>query len=318
MSDISVVKNEIMWSMKYRPQKLSEVILPDDLKSEFENMVKKKELIHTLFSGRPGVGKTTIAKAIINEIEADYLFLNGSAERGIDTIRNKITNYCQALSLESDRKVVLFDEADQLTVDAQLALRAVMETFASNVTFFLTANFPDRIDDALKSRCQEVRFDPEKNKADIMKKMAMRCVAVLKNENVEFDKNAIMAIVKAKFPDMRSVMNSLQQFSSKGKIDESVAERVKTTSVDALFEILRAKKFKDMHRWVLENVTDPSQFVNELWYLGEKKVEKSSLAYYAVFLDDCQDRMTRVPDRLLTLVATLTKVMADCSFVKED
>lgn len=314
--DISTIQNEFMWAQKYRPQKLSDVILPDDLRKDIEGLLKK-DLLHTIFAGRPGTGKTTLAKVIINELGADYLFLNGSSERGIDVIRSKITEYCSSYSLEGGRKIVLFDEADQLTNDAQLALRAVMETFSSNVTFLLTANFPDKIGDALRSRCELIMFDAEKSKKDIMQKMAIRSVAILKNENVEFDKEAIIAIIKAKFPDMRSVINSLQTFGSKGKIDASVAEKVKTQSIDSLFEALRNKKFKDMVKFVLENVTDPVQFVNELWWLGDKKVETKTLPFFAVHLDDLQDRLTRVPDRQLSVISTLTKIMSECDFIKE-
>ncbi|QIG69726.1 clamp loader subunit DNA polymerase accessory protein [Rhizobium phage RHph_I46] len=313
---IKKLVNENVWSQAYRPQKLEDVILPDDLREEMKALVEK-DLLHTIFSGRPGIGKTTLAKVIINEIDADYLFLNGSAERGIDVIRNKITNYCASSSLDGKKKIVLFDEADQLTQDAQLALRAVMEDFSSNVTFFMTANFPDRIGDALKSRCQEIRFDFTKNKVDTMKQMAKRSAMILKNESVEFEKDALIAIVKAKFPDMRSIINSLQTYGSKGKIDSSIIDRVKTTSIDGLFEILRQKRFKDMTKWVLENVNDPVQFVAEMWYIGEEKIEQKSLPYYAVFLDDLQDRLTRVPDKLLSIIATLTKTMADCEVIKE-
>ncbi|QIG68095.1 clamp loader subunit DNA polymerase accessory protein [Rhizobium phage RHph_Y68] len=313
---IKKLVNENVWSQAYRPQTLKDTILPADLRLEMEGLVKK-DLLHTIFSGRPGTGKTTLAKVLINEIDADYLFLNGSAERGIDVIRNKITEYCSSMSLDDKKKIVLFDEADQLTQDAQLALRAVMETFSSNVTFFLTANFPDRIGDALKSRCQEIKFDFSKNKSDVMKQIAMRSAAILKNEGVEFEKDALIAIVKAKYPDVRSVINALQTYGAKGKIDNSIVDRVKTTSIDGLFEILRQKRFKDMTKWVLENVNDPVQFVAELWYIGEEKIEQKSLPYYAVFLDDLQDRLTRVPDKLLSTIATLTKIMADCEVIKE-
>ncbi|QNH71816.1 clamp loader subunit [Rhizobium phage P9VFCI] len=314
---IKKLVNETIWSQAYRPQTLADVILPEELREEMSSIVEKKELLHTIFSGRAGTGKTTLAKVIINEIGADYLFLNGSAERGIDVIRHKITNYCASMSLDGNQKIVLFDEADQLTQDAQLALRAVMEEFSSNVTFFLTANFPDRIGDPLRSRCQEIKFDFSKSKKELMQKMAIRSAKILKNENVEFEKEALIAIVKAKFPDMRSIINSLQQYGTKGKIDNSIVDRVKTTSIDGLFETLRHKRFKDMVKWVLENVSDPVQFVNELWFIGEEKVEPKSLPYYAVFLDDLQDRLTRVPDKNLSVIATLTKIMAEVDIIKE-
>lgn len=315
---MSIIKdmNEHMWAQAYRPQKLSDVIIPSDLRSDIEGLLKKG-LMHTIFAGLPGIGKTTLAKVICNELDAEVLYLNGSAERGIDVIRNKITTYCSSLSLDDQRKIVLFDEADQLTNDAQLALRAVMEQYSSNTTFFLTANYPDRLDDALLSRCEVIKFDGNKDKAQMMKSMALRSVAICKNEGVEFDPEAIKAIVKVKYPDMRSIVNSLQKFGSKGKIDASVVEQVKLASVDALFGFLAAKKFKDMVKYVLENVQDTGQFVLEMWHQGEKRVQPKSLPFYAVFLDDLQDRLTRVPDRQLSVIATLTKVMAECEFIKE-
>ncbi|AKE44876.1 clamp loader of DNA polymerase [Sinorhizobium phage phiM9] len=314
--EISVLKDEFIWAQKYRPQKLSEVIIPTELRADIEGLLKKGAM-HTIFAGLPGIGKTTLAKVICNELDAEVLYLNGSAERGIDVIRNKITTYCSSLSLDDQKKIVLFDEADQLTNDAQLALRAVMEQYSSNTTFFLTANYPDRLDDALLSRCEVIKFDGNKDKMQMMKSMALRAVAICKNEGVEFEPEAIKAIVKVKYPDLRSIVNSLQKFGSKGKIDSSVVEQVKLASTDALFTFLAAKKYKDMVKYVLENVTDPGQFVLEMWYQGEKRVQANTLPFYAVHLDDLQDRLTRVPDRQLSIIAALTKIMADVEFNKD-
>ncbi|HET8689443.1 MAG TPA: AAA family ATPase, partial [Methanosarcina sp.] len=213
--------NEFLFSQKYRPSSIDEVIMPKRLKDECMSYVKDGQIPHLLFTGKPGIGKTTVAYALANQIGADLLYINASNETGVDTIRTKVIQFASTASFESNLKVVLLDEADRMTPAAQDILRPVMEEFSKNTRFILTGNYKQRISDAIHSRCIPIDFTCKKEeKEELVMKAWKRSMEILKNENIEFDKKTVATIVTRFFPDMRRVMNALQKAGSLGKIDD--------------------------------------------------------------------------------------------------
>ncbi|QIW87654.1 sliding clamp loader subunit [Agrobacterium phage OLIVR5] len=302
---------EKKWFQKYRPVDMDDIILELSVKKEVQGFIDSGDIPHLLFTGSPGLGKTALAAVIARAIGADVLFINASAKRGIDVIRSEITQYCSVRSLDGSPKIVHLDEADRLTPEAQDALRPIMEEFSKYTTFILTANQRDRISEALKSRCLSIDLNP-KDKVEAIRSVCKRCVEILENEKVEYDKKAILQIVKYKFPDMRSVMNELQRAVSTGKVDMDAAEHAKASSLEALFDILSEKKFMKMTEWVVENVPDAESFIIRLWEECFNRLERSSLPEAALILDEAQDTVIPAPDKHLKVIATLTKIMRDC------
>lgn len=304
---------------KYRPTVMEDIILDEKVKKEVQTFIDKNEIPHLLFTGSPGLGKTTLAKIIADAIGADVLFINASAKRGIDVIRSDIMAFCSIRSIDDSPKIVHLDEADRLTAEAQDALRPVMEEFSKYVTFILTANQRDRISDALKSRCLSMDLNPT-DKTEAIRSVCKRVVQILENEGIEYEKPAILQIVKYKFPDMRSIMNEIQRAAGNGKVDMDAAEHAKASSLDALFEILRTKKWVSMTEWVVENVPDAESFIIRLWDECFDRLEKQTLPEACLILDSAQDTIIPAPDKHLKVIATLTKIMRDCVVIekKED
>lgn len=310
------LKNESpVWAIKYRPVRIDDMVLSQDRRDFFNSIVNNKKPMTILLSGPPGNGKTTTALAIVKSMGAEYIFLNGSGkDRGIDTVKGKIEYFAKTMSLDGSKKVIIYDEADSITADAQLALRSVIESVADNCTFILTANYPSKIIDPLVSRCHQVDLTMERNK-DSLSQIAKYCVRILNTENIEYSKAAIIEIVKANFPDIRRIVNSLQEHSMDGKITSDDAIAISKTSTSEFFNVLRSKKFKNMHEWVFKNVREPDTIVEMMWANLNSLVTAKTQPYAVVHLDDCQDRMTRVANKHITLVATCAKIMSDCEFV---
>ena len=307
---------EKKWFQKYRPTTMEDIILDEKLKVEIGKFIEENSLPHLLFTGSPGLGKTTLARVIADAIGADVLFINASAKRGIDMIRQDIMTFCSVRSIDGSPKIVHLDEADRLTPEAQDALRPIMEEFSKFVTFILTANQRDRISDALRSRCTSFDLLPS-DKTEAIRAFCKRAVQVLDNEGIPYEKRAILQIVKYKFPDMRSVMNELQRAAANGTVDMSAAEHAKASSLDALFDILREKKFMKMTEWVVQNVPDAESFIVRLWEECFNRLERSSLPEACVILDHAQDTVIPAPDKHLKVIATLTKIMRDCTVVEK-
>jgi len=298
-----------LWVEKYRPANIADIIMPARLREECEGYVNDKQIPHMLLAGSAGIGKTTVARALINMIDADMLYINASNESGVDTIRTKIVQFASTASFEGNLKVVLLDEADQLSHQAQGILRAVMEEFHQNTRFILTCNFKNKLMDAIHSRCVTVDFSTSSTEKDQLKAKAFkRCLEILKAENIEADKPAVASIVNRYFPDMRRVLGAMQKASLGGSLTAmSISESIPT---DALFDAMRNKKFTDVRKWVAQNSDDYQAVIREIYDRLLELFAGPSIPQVVVTLDLYQDRMTRTADIEITMMACLTEIMA--------
>lgn len=298
-----------LWVEKYRPASINDIIMPARLREECEGYIKDGQIPHMLLSGSAGIGKTTVAKALINMIDADMLYINASNESGVDTIRTKIVQFASTASFEGSLKVVLLDESDQLSHQAQGILRAVMEEFHQNTRFILTCNFKNKIMDAIHSRCVAIDFTTSQDEREqLMAKAFKRSLEILKTENIEVDKPAVASIVQRYFPDMRRVLNALQKASAGGKLTAmSISESIPT---DALYDAMKSKKFNDVRKWVAQNSEDYQSVFRDIYDRLLELFSGPSIPQVVVTLDLYQDRMTRTADNEITMMACLTEIMA--------
>jgi len=290
--------NDLLWVEKYRPRTVADCILPDEFKSTFQSYVDRKEIPHLLLCGGAGVGKTTIAKALCEQVGCDYLFVNGSDESGIDTFRTKIKNYASSMSFTGTKKVIIIDEADYLNPNStQPAMRAAMEEFALNCTFIMTCNYKSRIIEPLHSRCAVIEF---KLRKEDKPKMAMafmkRTAEILTAEKIPYDKAVLAEVVKKHFPDYRRVLNELQRYSVSGKIDAGILTSLTDVSITELVTALKDQNFGSMRKWVAENgVEDPSRMYRRVYDSLYDVMDKSTIPNAVVILawqsvnlyDDC-------------------------------
>lgn len=302
-------RDAFLWVEKFRPSNIDEIIMPTRLRDECMSYVRDGQIPHMILAGSAGIGKTTVAKALAKAIDADLLYINASNESGVDTIRTKIVQFASTASMEGNLKVVLLDESDQLTHNAQGIMRAVMEEFHQNTRFILTCNFKNKIMDAIQSRCIAVDFSTKpEEKEELTMKAWRRCMEILTLENVEFDKRTVATIVARFFPDMRRVLNALQKAAASGKIDAgTLTESIPT---DALFSLMKEKKFGDVRKWVAQNAGDYQGVFRDIYDRLIELFAGSSIPQVVLLLDQYQDRMTRVADPEITMMACLTEIMA--------
>ena len=306
-----------LWVEKYRPQKIDDCVLPDSLKKTFHEYTAQGELPTFLFCGSAGVGKTTVAKALCNEIGAEFLFINGSEESGIDVLRTKIKSFASSVSLTDAKKVVILDEADYLNPNStQPALRAFIEEFSANCRFIFTCNYKNRIIEPLHSRCAVIDFKIDnKDKQETMAGFFKRAVQILKQEEVEFDPKVVAEVVAKHFPDYRRVLNELQRYSVSGRIDTGILVNVGEESYKELMKNLREKNFTEVRKWVGKNSDmDSVALFRELYDNANTLLEQSSIPQLVITLADYQYKAAFVADHELNTMAALTEIMANCKF----
>ena len=309
--------NEFLWVEKYRPKTIDECVLPDDLKSNFKKVLKHGELQNMLLTGTAGTGKTTAAKALCNELDLDYLLINGSEESGIDTLRNKIKHFASTVSLQGGYKVVILDEADYLNPQStQPALRGFIEEFSSNCRFILTCNFKNRIIEPLHSRCTTIEFNiPKKDAERLASVMMARLMLILDDEGITYEHPVLAELIMKYMPDWRKVINELQRYSIGGTIDSGILVQLSDISFNNLVSFLKEKNFKQVRKWVAENMdSEPVALYRKIYDNMNDNIEPASIPQLVLILADYQYKNAFVADHELNTVACLTEVMAGVKF----
>lgn len=307
-----------LWVEKYRPQTIEECVLPVSLKSTFSDMVAKGEPQNLLFSGSAGVGKTTVAKALCNEMGCDWIIINCSEEGNIDTLRTKIRQFASTVSLSGDtKKVVILDEFDYSNANSiQPALRGAIEEFANNCRFILTCNYKSRIIEPIHSRCTCIDFVlPSGEKPAIAARMMERCAFILNQEGVKFDKKVLGQLIMKHFPDMRRTLNELQRYSVSGSIDVGILSSVAEVEIKNLMTALRNKDFATVRRWAALNAeTSPQEIYRKVYDALTDHLENQSIPEAILIIAEAQYRSAFVADQEINLVACLVQLMMSCAF----
>jgi len=311
-------EDQFLWVEKYRPQKIDDCVLPQALKDTFKQYITQGELPSFLFSGTAGVGKTTVAKALCNEIGAEYILVNGSDEgRSIDVLRTTLKGFASTVSLTDAKKVVIVDEADYMNAQSvQPALRSFIEEFSGNCRFIFTCNFKNRIIEPLHSRCSVVEFKIDsKDKQEIAATFFKRAVSILKQEQIEFDPKVVAQLITKHFPDYRRILNELQRYSVSGKIDSGILVNMSEESFKGLIKLLKDKDFNEVRKWVSKNSdSDTTSLFRELYDSAANTIEPNSVPQMVLILADYQYKAAFVADHELNIMAALTEIMAQCKF----
>ena len=314
------MRDEFLWVEKYRPKTIEDCILPEDTKKTFKDFLDKGEIPNLLLAGPPGIGKTTVAKALCQELGVDYYVINGSDEgRFLDTVRNQAKNFASTVSLsasDAKHKVIIIDEADNTTHDVQLLLRANIEAFYNNCRFIFTCNFKNRIIEPLHSRCAVVEFGINgKQKPAIAAKFFKRLGTILEAEGVEADPKVLAELVNKHFPDWRRVLNECQRYSVGGKIDTGILATFSDVSINDLIKNLKAKKFPEVRKWVVNNLdNDPSVLLRRLYDALFDSLDGPSIAAAVLIIAKYQYQIAFVADQEINLLAALTEIMVECEF----
>lgn len=306
----------LLWTEKYRPKTIEDCVLPERLKKPFQEYVKQKNIPNLLLAGGAGVGKTTVAKAMCEEIGCDYIVINGSDESGIDTFRNKIKNYASSMSLSGGRKVIIIDEADYLNPNStQPALRNAIEEFASNCSFIFTCNYKTRIIEPLHSRCAVVDFGLKPNeKATMAGQFFKRIQAVLQSENIDFDNAVVAELVKKHFPDFRRVINELQRYSQFGKIDTGILAQIGDVAINEIVGYIKDKDFTAIRKWVGSSDIDANVLFRKLYDSLYDILKPHTIPQAVIIIADYQYKNAFVADQEINIVACLTELMVGVEF----
>ena len=311
------MNTDFLWVEQYRPKTIDDCILPDSLKTLFKSFIKKGELSNMLFSGTPGIGKTTVAKALCEEMNCDWIMINGSEEGGIDVLRNKIKNFASTVSLSGGKKVVILDEADYLNPQStQPALRGFVEEFHKNCRFILTCNFKNRIIEPLHSRFSNIEFKVNpKDKPKLASRLFERAVYILKEQNIDYEDKVLVELITKHFPDFRKLINELQRYSVSGAIDAGILVNVSDENLKTLVTHLKNKEFSDMRKWVVNNLdNDPVKIFRKIYDTLYTNLEPSTIPHAVLIIADYQYKSAFVADQEINLVACLTELMSQVKF----
>lgn len=313
------MSSEFLLTEKYRPQVIEDCILPDETKKTFKEFVEKGEIPNLLLAGPPGIGKTTIAKALCNELGADYYVINGSDEgRFLDTVRNQAKNFASTVSLtgSSKHKVIIIDEADNTGNDVQLLLRANIEAFYSNCRFIFTCNYKNKIIEPLHSRCAVIDFTIKgKQRVQLAGSFFQRLQSILDTEKIDYDQKVVAELVSKHFPDFRRVLNEIQRYSTGGKIDAGILASFSDVSVSDLIKYLKDKNFAEVRKWVSTNLdNDSSVILRRVYDALYDTLVPASIPAAVLIIAKYQYQIAFVADQEINLLAALTELMVECEF----
>ena len=308
------MSEQLLWTEKYRPKTVEDCILPDAIKTTFQEYVKSGNIPNLLLSGSAGVGKTTIAKALCNEVGCDFIIINGSDESGIDVLRNKIKNYASSVSLSGGRKVIIIDEADYLNPNStQPALRGAIEEFAGNCSFIFTCNQKNRIIEPIHSRCAVIEFKIQNGqKAKMASSFFKRVEWILGEEKITYDREVIAALITKHFPDNRRILNELQRYSVSGTIDNGILSNIVDINLTELIKTIKDKDFGSMRKWVTQNLdNDPVRIYRKIYDSLYDNLKPNSIPNAVMILAKYQYQAAFVADQEINLVACLTEFMVE-------
>lgn len=311
--------SEFLLTEKYRPQVIDDCILPDETKKTFKEFVEKGEIPNLLLAGPPGIGKTTIAKALCNELGADYYVINGSDEgRFLDTVRNQAKNFASTVSLtgSSKHKVIIIDEADNTGNDVQLLLRANIEAFYNNCRFIFTCNYKNKIIEPLHSRCAVIDFTIKgKQKVQLAGSFFKRLQQILDAEKIEYDQKVVAELVSKHFPDFRRVLNEIQRYSTGGKIDSGILATFSDVSINELVKSLKDKNFTEVRKWVVANLdNDASHLLRRVYDACYDCLTPATIPAAVLVIAKYQYQCAFCADQEINLIAALTEIMVECEF----
>lgn len=311
------MSEQFLWVEKYRPKKIKDTILPQSLKTVFQQFVDQDKIPNLMLCGGAGVGKTTVARAMLEEIGCDYIVINGSMYGNIDTLRTDIKDFASSVSLTGGRKYVILDEADYLNPNStQPALRNFMEEFSKNCGFIFTCNFKNKIIEPLHSRCSVIDFViPNTEKPSMAAQFYKRVCTILEEESVVYDKKVVAALIEKYFPDWRRTLNELQRYSSTGTIDTGILSDISADNVRTLVKLLKEKNFTEVRKWVaLNNDVDTTKFFRELYDTSSEYLKPNSIPQLVLKLADYQYKAAFVADQEINTAACLTEIMVECEF----
>ena len=314
---VAEATKEYLWVEKYRPKTIEDCILPSSIKKNFSDMLERGEVQNLLLSGGAGCGKTTVARALCEELDSDYIVINCSEDGNIDTLRTKIRNFASTVSISGGNKVVILDEFDYSNAQStQPALRGFIEEFSDNCRFILTCNYKNRLIPPLHSRCSVIDFFiPNSEKPKLAKEFMSRVVTILNDQNIKHDKRVVAEVINKYFPDWRRVLNELQRYSVSGTIDAGILVDIAEVNIKELMHSMKNKEFTNVRKWVVNNLDNDSvRLFRRIYDSLYDYVDNSSIPHVVVILGDYQYKSAFVADQEINLMACFTEIMARAKF----